>query len=633
MTTLRSVFGALLKKTRSFTAHFSNKSSFSNESSFANQSKDQSPPPGQEDVLNAIKLSKLFGQAAPNRVFLAIVLGSLAGFAYSIMIPLVLMSLRPPPSRLLQVEGYEPFMLFGTFEVSTPKLALAFFLLCMFILLCQASSQTLLSRVAIEMTKRLRMDMYRRISRLPIQDLERIGPSRLMAGITADIPGVISGAAVFPELVVNIATLLGLLGFLIYLNLPVFVFIILTILAGAMTYQLPIYIGSKYIERARHRFDLIHESIRGLIYGAKELKINQQRQQSYLNQDLFKLEQDQAQDDKRGQTFIVFGTTYGNLISFFAIGCVTYVMANYYALSQEHLTGVVMVMLYITGPIAALINAVGPIARASVSARKLQGLKQDMPVEAGWGKDGVIDCERLALKGLTFAYQNKNLDESFHVGPIDLTLNRGEITFLVGGNGSGKTTLAKMLSLHYLPESGSLLFDDIEVTPENREACRQSVSAIYTDFYLFTRLFGIDNPQIQALANRYIQDLHLSGKVEVRDGQFSGTALSDGQKKRLALLVTYLENRSIYVFDEWAADQDPVFREIFYRQILPSLKAMNKLVIVISHDDRYFDVADKVVRMENGKVHSVQLNHPDQNQSDLTRSSDSSKDITMEENS
>lgn len=623
---LNSVLQLVQSKVQSFIAYFFNKASSEKQVEHLNKA-------SEEDVLNAIKLSKLFGQAAPNRVFFAIVLGSLAGFAYSIMIPLVLMSLRPPPSRLLQAEGYEPFMLFGAFEVSTPKLALAFFLLCMFILLCQATSQTLLSRVAIEMTKRLRKDMYRRISRLPIQDLERIGPSRLMAGITADIPGVISGAAVFPELVVNIATLLGLLGFLIYLNLPVFVFIILTILAGAITYQLPIYIGGKYIERARHRFDSIHESIRGLIYGAKELKINQQRQQSYLNEDLFQLEYEQAQDDKRGQTFIVFGTTYGNLISFFAIGCVTYVIANYYALSQEHLTGVVMVMLYITGPIAALINSVGPIARASIAARKLQGLKQDMPVEAGWGKGGVIDCERLTLKGLTFAYQNKNLDESFHVGPIDLTLQRGEITFLVGGNGSGKTTLAKMLSLHYLPESGSLLFDDIEVTPENREACRQSVSAIYTDFYLFTRLFGIDNPEIQMLANRYIQDLHLSGKVEVRDGQFSGTALSDGQKKRLALLVTYLENRSIYVFDEWAADQDPVFREIFYRQILPSLKAMNKLVIVISHDDRYFDVADKVVRMENGKVHSIQLNHPDQNQSDLTRSSDSSKNITMKEDS
>lgn len=553
-----------------------------------------------------MKLSRLFGKAAPNKVFFAVVLGGLAGFAYSLIIPLVLLSLHSEPSRLMKLEGIKPFYAFNTFKVSTPKLALAFFLICLFILVCRTISQALLTRLAVDVTRDLRKSMYRRISQLPIQDLERIGPSRLMAALTGDIPRIINGAAVFPDMLVNVATLVGLLGFLVYLNVPVFVFIMATIVVGAITYQIPLYFGRKYMSNARNHFDQIYEATRGLIYGAKELKINQQRQQAYLTENLDRIEDEFSFEEKRGQTFIVFGLNYGNLISFFSIGFVAYAMANYYALSLENLTGVVMVMLYITGPIAGLINSVGPIAQASVSAKKLQALQDEMPIEISWGKSGVIDCQEIHVKGVSYTYQVPgNQEEGFLVGPIDLSMKRGEITFLVGGNGSGKTTLAKLLSLHYIPHHGRIYFDEQPVTDENREACRQSISAIYTDFYLFTKLFGLNNNEIQQLAIQYINDLHLKGKVEIKNGHFSGTALSDGQKKRLALLVTYLENRAVYVFDEWAADQDPVFRDIFYRQILPSLKSMNKLIIVISHDDRYFDIADKIVRMESGKIQGV----------------------------
>ena len=193
-------------------------------------------------------------------------------------------------------------------------------------------------------------------------------------------------------------------------------------------------------------------------------------------------------------------------------------------------------------------------------------------------------------------------EAGFQLGPIDLTINRGEVTYLVGGNGSGKTTLARLLSLHYITEKGHIYFDDQVVTDHNRNACRKSISAIYSDFYLFPKLFGMSDIELDSRAAEYLKQLGLEGKVTIKDGEFSTTDLSDGQKKRLALLVSFLEDRSIYVFDEWAADQDPSFKEIFYHSILPRLKALNKMVIVITHDDRYFHLADKLVRMEDGKI-------------------------------
>ncbi|MCB1035646.1 MAG: cyclic peptide export ABC transporter, partial [Acidobacteria bacterium] len=74
------------------------------------------------------------------------------------------------------------------------------------------------------------------------------------------------------------------------------------------------------------------------------------------------------------------------------------------------------------------------------------------------------------------------------------------------------------------------------------------------------------------------------------------------QRKRLALVTALLEDRPVYLFDEWAADQDPEFKEVFYHQLLPELKARGKTAIVISHDDRYYDVADRVVKLDTGRV-------------------------------
>ena len=102
--------------------------------------------------------------------------------------------------------------------------------------------------------------------------------------------------------------------------------------------------------------------------------------------------------------------------------------------------------------------------------------------------------------------------------------------------------------------------------------------------------------------NELLAKLHLQNKVKVQDGAFTTLTLSQGQRKRLALVVAYLENRPFLVFDEWAADQDPVFKEIFYHELLPELRAMGKTILVISHDDRYFHLADRLIRMENGRL-------------------------------
>ncbi len=105
--------------------------------------------------------------------------------------------------------------------------------------------------------------------------------------------------------------------------------------------------------------------------------------------------------------------------------------------------------------------------------------------------------------------------------------------------------------------------------------------------------------------NALLEVMELSGKTAFRDGGFTNTHLSTGQRKRLALVVACLEDKPVYVFDEVAADQDVHFRGYFYETLLPELKNRGRTVVVVTHDDRYFHVADRVLGMDYGKFREI----------------------------
>jgi putative ATP-binding cassette transporter len=208
----------------------------------------------------------------------------------------------------------------------------------------------------------------------------------------------------------------------------------------------------------------------------------------------------------------------------------------------------------------------------------------------------------LRLSGVTHKYVREDGDGQFTLGPIDLSIRHGELVFLIGGNGSGKTTLAKVLTGLYVPEAGEIRLGNMVVTESNRSLYREQFSAVFQDFYLFDGLFGLERTEIERTACQYLSMLRLDRHVSVVDGRFSTLDLSQGQRKRLGLLIAYFENRPIYVFDEWASDQDPLFKHVFYRELLPDLTERGKTIIVISHDDHYYDPDARFVRLENGAI-------------------------------
>lgn len=564
-----------------------------------------------------MKLFDEFSKRAPNRVFFSILLGALSGVFAALLIPIVLNAINNDAGRFTEVELVNRYFL--GFEVANYQFAALFFFACVFILCARSFSQIALIRISLDLTTSLRISVYNRVINSSIPALEKLGPSRIIATITEDVRRIIMGAQMLPDLIINVVTVLGMLSFLLYLNSDVFLFVLGAIVFGIVTYQIPVYFGNKAMNHSRVTFDKLQESIRGLLYGTKELKLNKAKRDDYFGNILLSHENEVKCADKKALTLVRMAINYGDLLSFYIIGVVTFIFVNYHSVSSNEMLGVVMALLYLTGPVAAILNCSPQLIMAKISLNKLNQLLEEIPTEnANEDVFSIAPWDSIVFKDVTYRHTSAvdksandvtaTEQETFAVGPMSFEIKRGEVTFIVGGNGSGKSTLSKVITQHYIPDSGSVNFGETVLDQHNLNSCRNEVSAIFSDYYLFDRLLGVNVDGSAQLVNEYLEYLELDKKVEVSKGHFSTLKLSDGQRKRLALLVSFIEDKSLYVFDEWAADQDPVFKKVFYEKILPDLKAKNKAIVVISHDDRYFSIADKLLIMEDGQLIKTQMN-------------------------
>lgn len=553
-----------------------------------------------------MNLFNQFSARAPNRVFASILLGGLSGISYSLLIPLVLSVIGEGDPRFNEVSEPPPHM-FGL-EVAHTPFAVVFALVCVFILVARSLSQVILTRLANDVASDLRTQMYARIASAPLPALERIGQARMVAALTTDIPRIVNGARTMPDLLINVVTLVGMLGFLLILNVDVFFFVLACIAFGVVTYQIPMLLGRRYFVRSRHAFDGLQESMQGLIQGIKELKLNDAKRRAFFEEVLMGYEHGVRVNEKMGHTLLRVAGTYGDLLNFFVIGCILFIFVNYRLISNVELVGVVMALLYITGPLAMILSYIPQLSLAHVSMQRFMQLSEEIPVEPmAAEQEPATPWQRIQFEQVSYRHLTSQ-DHHFLLGPLDLEFRKGQITFVVGGNGSGKSTLSKLITLHYRAGSGRILFGDQQVNDATIGSLRQSICAIYSDYYLFDRVLGLgEHAALAGQIQHYLQALQLDHKVQYRDGRFSTLSLSDGQRRRMALLAAILEDKELYLFDEWAADQDPAFKAVFYYEILPALRARNKAIVAISHDDRYFDVADQVVTLVDGEVSNVSL--------------------------
>ncbi len=468
-------------------------------------------------------------------------------------------------------------------------------------------SHYLLNKFSTKLVRDLRLRISLLVLNAPYPYLQKMGKTALFNHLTEDVATIASASELFPMICINFTIIVGCMAYLSWLSWQLASVLAVVILFGVTVFNLFNHIPMQSVQRARNEYDLLSKNFTALTEGVRELKLHRCRSEKFVSESL-----SNSADMHRYYSFrVTVGYLWINqsiqLLYYLTTGAILYVFPIWQSISLEVISGYVLVFLFMMTPLTVVTNSVPIFSRAKVALNKVLDLSNALsaaqqlaePVEQS-------PFISLSLSGITHSFHREKENRSFTLGPIDLEFKPGELVFLIGGNGSGKTTLMMLLIGLYHPENGLISWNGCPVDASNRDAYMQNFSVIFSDFYLFDELYGIDIEQNRDILNDYLHRLHLNHKVEITDGQFSSINLSQGQRKRLALLVAYLEDRPFYVFDEWAADQDPEFKHLFYTELLPLLKAQGKTVLAITHDDKYFYLADRCIKLDEGRISFVE---------------------------
>jgi putative ATP-binding cassette transporter len=352
-----------------------------------------------------------------------------------------------------------------------------------------------------------------------------------------------------------------------------------------------------------------------LLAGFKEVQFGQRRRRD-LHDHVVKASDGVQASSVKSSNLMSDSMVLGNAMLFVMLTAVVYSLQLYNDMDAKTLTGIVSAVMFLWGPFMALMLGLMPYIRANLALDEIAALEEKLETAARTGAP-TQDADdpwhgrmgRIEACDVEYEYPTQNGAGTFRIGPLNFHIDAGEVIFIVGGNGSGKSTFLKVLTGLYTPTLGSLVVDGCVVSRNNVATYRDMISAIFTDFHLFAKLYGLAGVEEEAV-HRLIARMRLEGKTTFVDRAFTKLTLSTGQKKRIAMIVTMLEKRPICIFDEWAADQDPEFRKYFYDELIPMLRKEGKTIIVVSHDDRYFYCADRVVTMEYGKIRSIERPEP-----------------------
>lgn len=462
------------------------------------------------------------------------------------------------------------------------------------------------SRMAHSAIARLRDRFCEKIRRSGLLSLEATTESRLLPVLTEHTERITQGAGALNRALPSLVMLCVSLFYVA--SISRIAFVICLVVLGLIVFvskrtgsRIGAAVGDS-IAAERSFFDLFGH----LLHGFKELKTNRRKAADLLRTMggvSAAARETNRQFDRVMERYILFVET----AFFMLLGAVVFVLPQMSTIPSVRISDILTVAIFITGNIAILGDAWPKISRANHMIEAIEQLEAKLETFDDSRETAAIDhvarrraFTTLQLRSVFFRYPSRDGYPAYAVGPIELTARRGEMIFLRGGNGSGKSTLLKIIAGLYPPLQGTIAVDDLVIGPPEADHYRQLVSVVFTDYHLFDRLYGmdqLDEERVRALLKR----LHLDDKTDFIDGRFTSLELSTGQRKRLGLLVALMDDRPICIFDEIAADQDPEFRRELYDTWLPELKSQGRLVIVATHDEAYFNRADRVLHMEDGQ--------------------------------
>lgn len=467
--------------------------------------------------------------------------------------------------------------------------------LVLLLLVITLGSQLALTTLGHHFVYRLRGRLLKQLLDTDVARLRQIGQGPLLASLSSDIGQITIAFVRLPELVQGLVLTLGSIIYLGLLSPALLGVTALWVTVTMVVGWLLVNRVYRHLAHMRQAEDRLYQNYQSIIAGCKELALNRERAHFVYHQLYEQNARDYREQIIRADTYHLSAVNWSNIMMLGAIGLVFF-LANGLGWANTNVAATfALTLLFLRTPLLQGIGALPTLIAAQVAFDKIAALNLAEPDEAFPLPPAPRPWQRIELEQVSFHYQGEG---GFSVGPINLVIERGEQIFLIGGNGSGKSTLAMLLTGLYQPVSGRILLDGEPIT--DRNGYLGLFSAIFTDYHLFQHLLGPESKE--ALVAEWLERLQMGSKLAIEDGFIADIDLSQGQRKRVALLLALAEQREVMLFDEWAADQDPQFRRIFYQVLLPRLKEMGKTVIAISHDDHYFSLADRLLEMRQGRL-------------------------------
>jgi len=487
--------------------------------------------------------------------------------------------------------------------------AAALFLVALFLFMKTQQYVTITATAEIEaIIHKLRVRIMDLIRRSELLEIDKIGRARIVASVTSDT-AVLTQASNMLCFTVQGAVLIFFVGlYVAYLSITAFLLTVV-IVSGAATifHYKNRQLAEQKAESAaweRRLFDRLTD----FLDGFKEVRLNTTRSDDLFH-DALDVSKTAANIKIRTQaeTFKMIVTS--QISMYVLLGAVVFVAPNLSdTLGGSSIAKTTTALLFVVGACFGLVQSIPILLNANASAYRIDRLEDALQSTLVDEERRAIVApkhfERIQMRSIEFRYVDKFSDTVFKIGPIDFTLERGELVFITGGNGSGKSTFLRVFAGLYPPDSGEVFLDGRPVTDANRDEYRGLMSAIFFDYHLFQRLYGISDAE-PGEVDRLLTLFRLADKTSLTAGEFRTLDLSGGQRRRLALIVSLLEKRPIMLLDEWTAEQDPEFRGKFYDELLPEMMRAGATIVVITHDDRYLDelhLPARRIKMDYGRI-------------------------------
>ncbi|MBF0397779.1 MAG: cyclic peptide export ABC transporter [Desulfobacterales bacterium] len=447
----------------------------------------------------------------------------------------------------------------------------------------------------------IRWEIIEKVKSAELLSFENLGRSQIYNVITLDVQTLSNAAYIMRWMCDGALLCIGLLTYQFIVYKPAFLFTFGILLFGTLVYAGKIIFAKKWVHLARDKEKELFDGISDLIYGFKELRINDKKNDDFFHKNLKIKSEDNKKFRIKAENSLADSNIITTIMETMAFIPIIFILPSHGNYNIHALAVSITCLLFF--PFNTIKETIPYFVKGWISVERIMNIIEEIEkikIEKTYFKSDKKSCDFKKIKydNLSFTYSDKEGNPLFSIGNINLSIHPGEIIFITGGNGSGKSTLLKLLTGLYSPLSGIIKIDDLEVSMSDY---RFLFSAIFSDFHLFDQLYGLQNID-EKRVKELLTLMELDEKVTFKENSFSTLDLSTGQRKRLALLSAILENKQIYVFDEWASDQAPHFRNYFYNNLLPTLKKENKTIIAVTHDDRFFHVADKVLKLDYGQI-------------------------------